>query len=230
VERGVLVSVIVPVFDGARYLTEAVESVRAQTYQPVEILVVDDGSTDETAQVAGRLPGVRYTFQEHAGIGAARNRGIAMAGGGVFAFLDADDVWLPEKLACQMAVLREDPSVDIVFGHVEEFVSLEEADVDRSGGRGPAAGAVRGCIPSAMAVRRESFGRVGPFETNWRVGEFASWLLRAREIGLTVRFPPDVVARRRVHGENHGIRQRLALQDYARIIKQSLDRRRAGGQ
>jgi glycosyltransferase involved in cell wall biosynthesis len=229
VEREGLVSVIVPVFDGARYLAEAVESVLAQAYEPLEILVVDDGSTDETARVAGGLPSVRYVFQEHAGIGAARNHGVAMARGGVFAFLDADDVWLPEKLACQMAVLREDPSVDIVFGHVEEFVSAEP-DVDRGGRRGPAGEAVRGCIPSAMAVRRESFERVGPFETNWRVGEFASWLLRAREMGLTVRIPPDVVARRRVHGENHGIRQRQALQDYVRIIKRSLDRRRAGGQ
>lgn len=223
-----LVSVVVPVFDGARFLAEAVESVRAQTYAPVEILVVDDGSTDGTAEVAGRLPGIRYAWQEHAGIGAARNRGVVMARGEVLAFLDADDVWLPDKLARQMAILREAPDVDIVFGHVEEFVD-HAPGVEGDGRHGPAARPARGVIPSAMAVRRESFDRVGPFETHWRVGEFASWLLRAGEAGLAIRVPPDVVARRRIHGDNHGIRQREALQDYARIIKQSLDRRRAGG-
>jgi glycosyltransferase involved in cell wall biosynthesis len=227
-EPGALVSVVVPVFNGARFLPAAVDSIRVQTYTPLEIVVVDDGSTDGTAEVARRLSGIRYAWQAHQGIGAARNRGVAMARGEVLAFLDADDLWLPDKLARQTAILREEPAVDVVFGHVEEFV--DEGTGQEAGGRpGAVPRAVRGLIPSAMAARRASFDRVGPFETHWRVGEFASWLLRAGEAGLAIRVPPDVVARRRVHGENHGIRQREALQDYARILKQSLDRRRAGG-
>src|SRR3954453_22774254 len=92
------VSVIVPVYNGAAYLPEAIGSALAQTVRPLEIVVVDDGSTDDSGRIAQQYELVRYVWQANAGISAARNRGIEAAQGDVLALLDADDVWLPDKL------------------------------------------------------------------------------------------------------------------------------------
>ena len=98
-----LISCVIPVFNGERYLGEALESVLAQSYQPLEVIVVDDGSTDETAEVARRYgERVRYVWQPNAGETAARNLGLTAAHGEFIAFLDADDVWDSEKLERQI--------------------------------------------------------------------------------------------------------------------------------
>src|SRR4051812_26931964 len=112
-----LISVIIGVFNGEPYLREAIESVLAQTYSPVELIVVDDGSEDATGALAtgfGRR--LHYVRQPNGGMGAARNTGLSLATGDYLAFLDADDRFLPDKLERQMAVFEADPSVDMVFG------------------------------------------------------------------------------------------------------------------
>jgi glycosyltransferase involved in cell wall biosynthesis len=99
-----LISCVVPVFNGERYLGEALDSILAQTYRPLELLVVDDGSTDGTAALVTRYRDqIRPLFQPNAGQAAARNLGLSVARGEFVAFLDADDLWHPEKLARQMA-------------------------------------------------------------------------------------------------------------------------------
>lgn len=109
------VSVVIPTYNRARFLGAAVASVRAQTYPCAEIVIVDDGSTDDTAQVVAALgAGIRYVQQANAGPAAARNRGIDEACGDLVAFLDTDDRWLPEKLAKQVDVLLREPSVALV--------------------------------------------------------------------------------------------------------------------
>ena len=90
-----LVSVVIPCFNQARFLGAAIASALAQTHTPVEVVVVDDGSTDDTAAVTARFPGVRYVRQENAGLSAARNTGLGKSRGAYLAFLDADDVLLP---------------------------------------------------------------------------------------------------------------------------------------
>jgi len=221
-----LITAIIPVYNGERYLAEAIESVAAQTYRPIEIVVVDDGSTDGSARVAQRFESVRYCRQLHGGIGSARNRGVALAQGGVFAFLDADDLWEKDKLGLQMAAFDEDAEIDVVFGHVRQFISPELDEYVKKGIYCPDK-LMPGYIPSAVMIRRDAFNRVGPFETIMRVGEFASWYLRAAEMGLRMLMLQDLVAWRRLHKTNTGIHQRQALTDYVRILKASLDRRRA---
>lgn len=109
------VSVVIPTYNRAAFLGAAVASIRAQTYPCTEIVIVDDGSTDDTAQVVTTLgPGIRYVTQTNAGPAAARNRGIHEARGDLVAFLDTDDRWLPEKIALQVEILQREPSVALV--------------------------------------------------------------------------------------------------------------------
>jgi len=117
------ISVVIPAYDGSAYLSEAIESILAQTAPPGEIIVVDDGSSDGTIEPASRYP-VRVLRTPHRGIGPARNRGVGASSGELIAFLDSDDLWTPRKLELQTAALAAE-AADIVFGHQEEFVSPE---------------------------------------------------------------------------------------------------------
>jgi glycosyltransferase involved in cell wall biosynthesis len=223
-----LISVIIPVYNGEKYLAEAVESVLAQTYRPIEVIILDDGSTDGSRKIAQRFERpVRYSFKSHQGPGAARNHGITMARGSFCAFLDADDLWVEDKLTRQIAVFGDKPHIDMVFGYAKLFHSPElsehlKAKLDGAGQTMP------GHIAGTLLIKRESFFRAGLFETGWRVGEFIDWYLKAIEEGLESYTLPEVVMLRRLHGDNTIIRERPAILDYVRILKASLDRRRAG--
>lgn len=223
-----LISVIIPVYNCERYLAEAVECVLRQSYSPHEVIVIDDGSRDGSARVAQSFgQSVRYRFQENAGIGAARNHGASLARGDMIAFLDADDLWLGDKSARQMAAFDADPSLDIVSGHLEHFHSPELDEAVKQKIYCPP-----GLMPASLAgalIRREFFERVGDFEINWRVGEGIGWLMRATEAGARMLTLPDLVIRRRLHETNQTARNRAHLNEYARVIKAALDRRRAAG-
>ncbi len=222
-----LVSVIIPVYNCDRYLAQAIESVLAQTYQPIEIIVVDDGSTDNTSEVAKSFgAAVQYYFQINSGSAAARNRAIELAKGDFFAFLDADDLWVEDKLTRQMAAFANNPNLDIVFGQVQQFITPELPDHFKEKLHCPPE-LMPGHIPSALLIKRESFFRVGLFETQWKLAEFASWQVRVTELGLQTIVLPDLVAKRRLHETNKGIQQRQYQTEYIRILKASLDRRRA---
>jgi glycosyltransferase involved in cell wall biosynthesis len=223
------VSVVIPVYEGEAYLGEAIESVLAQTHPQVEVIVVDDGSTDGTPEVAARFAGsIEYVRQQNAGPGAAMNQGFALARGNYIAFLSADDLWAPEKLAWQLAEFGLRPRVDLVFGHVQHFLS---PDVDAALAR------TLRCPPDPMPAnsagtllcRRATFERVGPFDERWQVGEFFDWYGRAEDLGLTMHVVPQVVSRRRVHGANHSYRTRAPSTGYARVLKSMIDRRRRLG-
>ncbi len=218
------VSVVIPVHNGERYLGEAVESVLGQTHGPLEIVVVDDGSTDGTAGVAaGYGDSVRYVSQPNGGPASAMNRGAAVAAGEHLGFLSADDVWVPEKLSWQLAAMREH-GVEMVFGHVQHFLS-PELEPDRAAALNCPADPMPATSAGTMLIRLERFRAVGPFDERWRVGEFMDWYARATESGLRTKVLPQVVSRRRVHGGNHSLRER-APQSYAAVLKANLDRRR----
>ena len=221
-----LVSVVIPVYNGERYLADAVESVLSQTHQPIEAIVVDDGSTDGSADVVkGFAPLVRYCFQPNSGVGAAMNRGIDLAQGTFIAFLGADDLWVGDKLALQMAVLEGDPELDMVFGLIRQFHS-PELDFDTRTQIHCPQEAMPGYSAGTMLIKRETFLCVGLFETRWKMGEFIDWYARAMDLGLQSFVLPKVVMKRRLHADNMGIRERDSRTDYVRILKESLDRRR----
>jgi glycosyltransferase involved in cell wall biosynthesis len=221
-----LISVVIGAYNAEAYLGEAIDSVLAQTHPRLELIVVDDGSTDRTAAVAESYGGsVRCIRQENGGMAAARNRAIPEARGSYLAFLDADDRFPPDKLRSQLAVFEQDPELDVVYGHVTEFVSPDLDEAARALLRPPRHD-VPWPTPNLMLVKRESFDRVGLFSTELKVGIGVDWHARANEAGLRSAVPPIAALERRLHADNNGIRQRAAKPQYLHVLKAALDRRR----
>ncbi len=220
-----LVSVVIPVYNGEKYLAQAIESILTQSYRPIEIIVVDDGSTDGTADVARRFSEtVRYFYQSNSGCSAARNKGIENALGSFFSFLDSDDLWVEEKLFRQMAVFDSDGDLDMVFGQVSHFYSPDLEQHKREKLLNPTE-IMPGYHAGSLLIKRESFLRVGLFDINYEVGEFIDWYGKAKEIGMKSVILPEVVMKRRIHSSNSTL-NRNAQMDYIRILKAALDRKR----
>jgi glycosyltransferase involved in cell wall biosynthesis len=221
-----LVSVVVPAFNAARFLAEALVSIVRQEYQPLEIVVVDDGSSDGTAEMA-RASRARPVVieQPNRGPAAARNRGIAAAKGDVIAFLDTDDLWPDRKLALQVPRLTEDASLDVVLGRIR-YEALDDRTLDGIRFDEPQ-GVLTNVNLGAGVFRRNVFDRVGLFDESLRFSEDQDWFLRARELGIGIAVLGEVTLRYRLHAGNmtRGKSGReLALTS---VLKRSLDRRRA---
>jgi glycosyltransferase involved in cell wall biosynthesis len=193
-----LCSVVVPVRDGERFLGAALASVFAQTYRPIEVIVVDDGSTDGSAEVAARWPFVRLLQQDNAGVGAARNAGLALARGAFMALLDADDLWEPDKLARQIAHLDAHPELGYVCSRYRNFLEPGHGRPDWISEAQLAAPQV-GTLSSFVA-RAETLERVGRFDP--RDTSDLDWSLRAREAGVRLGVVEDVLVLRRIHDRN----------------------------
>ncbi len=221
-----MVSAIIPVYNGERYLAEAIESILAQTYRPIEIIVVDDGSTDGSASIAkGFSDHVQYFYQSNGGCPAARNTGIKNARGSFFAFLDADDLWTEDKSARQIAVMEADPGLQIVFGHVSHFYSPDIDEITKQKTQCPTE-KMPGYHHGTVLVTRTAFHDIGLFSEKWECGEFLDWSFRAQEKGYGSVLIPEVVMKRRIHSANRGILVREIRSDYVHVLKAALDRRR----
>lgn len=220
-----LISTIVPVYNGERYLAAALESILGQRYRPIELIVVNDGSTDDSAEVSRKYASqVRYLYQPHAGAGAARNAGVDLATGAYFAFIDADDLWPPDRLERQMEALDADGTLDIVYGHMQPFISPELPDAVKVRLRCPP-GNMPSRLPGTMLIRRDAFFRVGYFGS--AIGEAVDWAMRATELDVKGTMLSAVVLKRRVHATNRSVLTREARSEYVKYVKASLDRRRA---
>ena len=224
------VSVLIPVFNGARFLAAALDSVAAQTLAPLELIVVDDGSTDGSGDVAAARPAVRVVRQANRGPGAARNRAFTESRGEYLAFLDADDLWKPEKLSRQLAALQAQPDAGwVVCRH--EFLLDEGEPRPRWAPAPEAEGTMVAWLPSATLVRRDCFVLTGGFDEALRYGEDIDWFARARDAGFPGTVVEEQLFTRRVHRTNmmHDHTQR----DFQRAIAAIMARRRrervAGG-
>jgi glycosyltransferase involved in cell wall biosynthesis len=222
-----LVSIVISVYNGERHLAETIESVINQSYPGIEVIIVDDGSTDGSGEIAQQyVPRVRYHYQSNRGIADAWNKGVAIARGDYFAFNGADDLWTQNKVQLELEAFSRSSALDIVFGHVKQFYSPELTNAEREKIRCPDE-LMAGISAGTMLVRRESFYRAGTFDNRWRRGIFNDWYLRAIELGLKTCVIPELVMWRRLHRTNHGIVNRDKSIDYVRMLKASLDRRRA---
>jgi glycosyltransferase involved in cell wall biosynthesis len=218
-----LVSCVIPVFNGERFLGAAIDSVLGQTRQPVEVIVVDDGSTDGTAQViAGYGDRIRWLRQANAGPAAARNAGLALARGGLIGFLDADDIWLPHKLDRQLEELSRHPDAMISFCGMVNFRESDEPG-------GPVEEwEAKPFSPCTMLVRKSLFDAVGTFDVRLRAAEDTEWYCRVMMAGIPYRVLAEDLVRRRQHDRNLTRADPPSNAKLLGAIKMALDKRRAG--
>ncbi|MFP5389110.1 MAG: glycosyltransferase family A protein, partial [Thermoleophilia bacterium] len=184
------------------------------------------GSSDRSAEIAAGLgASVEVVSEPRPGIGAARNAALRAARGDYLAFLDADDLWEVGKTALQLAAFEAEPRLQLVFGHVRQFLSPDLAGEEAEGLRVPAE-AQPGQYVGAMMARRAAIEAIGPWPEDVRVSDGLTFLLRTRELGLEQTMLAETVTLRRVHGANHSIHHRDERAEFARHLKRSLDRRR----
>jgi glycosyltransferase involved in cell wall biosynthesis len=226
-----LVSVIVPSYNMAHFLPQAVQSALAQTYQSVEVQIIDDGSTDNTPDVVRQWeadPRVRVHRQANGGLSHARNQGIALTRGAFIALLDADDIWVPEKLALQMALFRDRPEVGVVYSGYQridgEGQPLPTEPTRMHRGRVSGALLIENFVPASSAVvRRECFERCGDFDVSLRTGEDYDMWLR-----LSAHYLFDFVAERtiryRIWGGQMSKDYRARYETGIRTMQRFLDR------
>ncbi|MBR2990821.1 MAG: glycosyltransferase family 2 protein [Solobacterium sp.] len=195
------VSVIIPAYNAADYIGEAVESILAQNYQDLEIIVVDDGSEDGTADTLKRFPMVRLVKIPHSGIAAARNTGISLAGGELIAFVDADDRWKKDKLELQLRYLQLHPEKAMVLTRYRNFTDLPEKSLSKE--QKELLGREVGRLMVTALIRRELFDSYGLFDPSLVYSEDTEWMIR-----VDLRRPDamykldDFLYERRIHNRN----------------------------
>ncbi len=226
--RHSFISVIVPVFNGERFLAQAISSIISQKLPRLEIVVVDDGSTDDTARIAGEFgDDLIYLHQKNSGPAAARNTGLQKARGEIIAFLDADDLWPENKLSHQIDLLQRNPAAKVAMGRTQ-FMRLRDADAQNPEFENFSQPRVYLQLGSAI-FRRSAFERVGHFDAELRFGEDIDWFLRAREQGVAVTISKEVTLLHRLHQENMTRGHNHKQLNMLRVLKTSLERRRRAG-
>jgi glycosyltransferase involved in cell wall biosynthesis len=220
------VTAAIPVRNGEAYLAEAIESVLGQSRAPEQVIVVDNDSTDRSAEIAhGYGSAVEVVLEPRHGIGPARNAALRAARGDYIAFLDADDLWEPAKTALQLGAFEADPDLQLAFGYVRQFVSPDLAAQEAAALRVPP-DPQPGVYIGAMLAARAAVDAIGAWPEDVKVSDGLTFMLRVRELGLKQTMLPETVTLRRVHGENHSIHNRGERAEFARLLKKSLDRRR----
>ena len=212
-----LISVIIPTYNQKKYILDAIHSILAQTIPALEIIVVDDGSVDNTHEVFNTCQtNILYYQQCHQGAGAARNTGVGLAQGEWIAFLDADDLWLPQKLKLQLAFAEAHHS-NIIFSHIQQFISPELC-------RGTLANItlkneiMPGYCASTLLIKKEIFSDIGYFDPTYTLGEFMAWYIRLQKSRLPFHLIDDVVVRRRIHQDNTSSKNKTMRHDYLRVF------------
>jgi len=218
------VSVIMPAWNGALHIREAVESVLGQTVSDLELIVVDDGSADATLEVLRAVSDPRLIVvpQPKRGAGSARNAGIALSRGRYIAHIDHDDTWPHDRLERLLQVLETSPDVDACFGSSVEF-----ADPGMQGSYVVRSEPTVTRFPTTGLIRADAHRRVGPFHRA-HFGDQVDWAMRAVDLQLRSAECDGIVLRRRIHDSNMSHGNPLAKDlSKLRLLKRSLDQRRA---
>lgn len=220
-----LVNVVIPAFNSAGFIANTLQSAYAQTYKALEIIVVDDGSTDETAALV-RASGANYIYQQNQGAPAARNRGLHESNGMFVAFLDSDDIWLPEKIERQMACLNANPDADFVVCHMKACLvpgaawpgSLQRQYYDKN----PPA-----YLPSGLLIRREVFDLIGDFDPSMLIGDDSDWLFRANDAGVKHQILQDVLLEKTIRPGSLSSDVDETQRSLLKQIRESVQRKRS---
>ncbi|OOZ38740.1 hypothetical protein BOW53_14560 [Solemya pervernicosa gill symbiont] len=214
-------AVVIPAYNASRTLEEALESVFSQSVPPAEVVVVDDGSTDDTAARARAFDSrVTVLEQQNSGPGNATSNGVRATSSPVIATLDADDLWLKEKMALQLAELEGERTLSGLFCKQRVF---RHGDNDRSGGR-----IQSGLNRSCLVIYREVFDSVGDIiDPPGGCGEMIDWLGRVREAGYQLKELDQILAlRRAIPGSMTSQRDAEKNRGYLHVARQAMLRRR----
>ena len=221
-----LVSVVMIVKNGEKYLHYAIKSVLIQNYEPVEIIIVDGHSNDATEKIAKSYPKVRFVKQEKKGVSDAYNLGIENAKGEFVAFLSHDDTWTPDKLKKQMTYLLEHPEIQYVISKIKYFIEpgatppssfrerlLNETPVGR--------------IMETLVARKQAFNLVGKFNTDLSTAEDVDWYARAADANIPMAVIPEVLLNKRIHEDNLSLDVMKNNQNLLKALRESVKRKKA---
>lgn len=222
-----LISVIVPARNAMPFLRDALHSIAAQQVTPVEVLVVDGGSTDGSREIALSFPDVRLVDQPGRGLAAARNVGLAAAHGNVIAFLDADDLWPADSLAARLSYLTRYPDCLGVIGQVQRFLQ-PGTPLPAAYTNGWLEHPVAGYTPGALLAQRRLFDRVGVFDETLALGCDSDWFARAGDTGAPLTTLAQVTLHKRIHGANLSADVARYRQELLTMTRRSLLRRGRG--
>ena len=214
-----LVSAVMPVFNGEEFLVAALESLLAQDYGRVEIIVCDDGSTDGTAEILQRYAQISTLRQENRGAAAARNAAIAASRGELVATFDADDTWPANRLSLQAAYLAEHPEVGCVMGRQEWINPPPWLGRDGFTATSTASRSCRRCSGARF------YDQAGGFDETFTHSEDMDLLVRLRERGVGIAVLPEIILHRRFHGANLTA-SAPDTQPLLRSLRQKLERAR----
>jgi glycosyltransferase involved in cell wall biosynthesis len=221
-----LISVVIPVYNGEAFLDQAIESALEQTWPRTEVVVVDDGSTDRSAEIAGSYP-VELVRQENGGVAAARNRGVDAAKGDLLSFLDQDDMLRPEKLERQLEALVAQPEAGMSSCQMRIFLEPgcpvpDWIDPDLLGSE------VHSLHVGTILVWRRTFEQVGRFDDSYRWGNDTDWFMRTREAAVPIAKVSEPLMLYRVHEGNESLRVGTPVtSDTLSAVHASVRRRRA---
>jgi len=224
------VSVIIPVYNGAAFLRETVLSVLRQTRAPSEIIIVDDGSSDHSCEVAAEFArDLRYLRKENGGPASARNMGIAASTSEFVSFIDQDDLWHPAKLERQMACFEQDSELDLCYTLVDLFWDLALADEERAYRNHSRRRGVPGYTMPTLLARRTAFERVGSLDESLTFGDGPDWAMRCMHAGLRMKLLPEVLLYHRMHSQNLSRQRERSGREFVHIVWSHLQRRRKNG-
>lgn len=224
------ISVVIPAYNASRYIAETLESVLNQTLAPAEVLVIDDGSTDETAAVAEQFaPRVKVFRRANARQGASRNFGVQQARGEWVAFIDSDDIWEPKKLERQMEEVARTPGVGLCYTALVPFRVVEGEVVLDAPSRVPPAAKIREALyhsttflPSTVLVRRSTFLEAGGFATHFRVAEDWDLWLRMLHSGVVFAGCQEPLLRYRVHPDGVSNNALVSLREAKEVLRRQI--------
>jgi glycosyltransferase involved in cell wall biosynthesis len=220
-----LVSVVLAVRNGERFIAEAIKSVVAQSYERKELLVIDGRSEDDTARIARGFPGVRVIPQVGRGVADAYNVGIAHARGEFISFISHDDIWSPTKLEAQTRLLLEHSSLHYVTGRVKFFLE-PGCEIPYGFRRELLEGDHVGHIMETLLVRQPLFDQVGMFDCSLTTAEDVDWFNRARILDVPTAVLPSIVVYKRVHDRNISLNVSQNNTNLLRVLRNSVSRKR----
>ncbi|WP_025742448.1 glycosyltransferase [Aquimarina pacifica] len=219
------ISVILPVYNGEAFLQECLRSIIDQTIQPKEIIVIDDGSQDQSKQIIEKFKEVTYVFQENAGVAAARNLGIKMAQGNLIAFIDQDDIWTHTSLADRLICFTKNQDHNIVIGKQQWFLDgldeipkwVKPEQVNQN---------LDGYLLGCALIDKRLFSNYGDFDISFRFSSDFDWFFRIKDAGISFFQTDAIVLKKRIHATNESRHAAASLKELSRAIFLSIKRKR----